>query len=136
MKRKRVAFAPALCACLFGVALGALFHAPAAVAQDGRGSFVMQAVRTPVPPDIDGAIGDDEWRGASRGEDFIQLEPNREAPSPLQTIVFVQYDGENLYVAFEAHDPEPLIGEMTDRDAQLSRELSTGAAIGKIRLLS
>ena len=119
MNRKPVAPVPALCACLCGVVLGALLHAPTARAQDGRGSFVMQAVRTSAPPDIDGTIGRDEWRGASRGEDFIQFQPNRGAPSPLRTIVFVQYDEENLYVAFEAHDPEPLIGERTDRDAPL-----------------
>ena len=99
--------------------LGALLHAPAASAQDGRGSFVMQAVRASAPPDIDGAIGDDERRGASRGEDFIQFQPDRGARSPLQTVVLVQYDAENLYVAFEAHDPEPLMGQMTERDSPL-----------------
>ena len=119
MKRTPVASAPALFTCLLGVVLGALLHAHAASAQDGRGSFVMQAVRAPAPPDIDGAIGDGEWRGASRGEDFIQFQPDRGAPSPLQTIVFVQYDEENLYVAFEAHDPATKMEEMTDRDAPL-----------------
>ena len=33
--------------------------------------------------------------------------------------MLVQYDAENLYVAFEAHDPEPLMGQMTERDSPL-----------------
>ena len=37
----------------------------------------------------------------------------------FQTVVFVLYDDDYLYVAFEAHDPEPLISQMTRRDAQL-----------------
>ena len=104
--------------CLAGVALGALFFAPSARAQDARGTFIMPAAKTPAPPTIDGVIGS-EWRDASRGENFIQFEPNRGDPSPLQTVVYVQYDDEHLYIAFEAHDPEPLMGQMVERDASL-----------------
>ena len=105
--------------CLVGAVLSALLWAPAARAQDARGSFALQAVKAPVAPDIDGVIGDNEWRDASRGEDFIQFQPNLGDPSPLQTVVYVQYDDEYLYVAFEAHDPESLMGQMTERDSPL-----------------
>ena len=81
--------------------------------------FVMDAKRTASAPVIDGEIAADEWQAASRGEDFIQFEPNRGDPSELQTVVLVLYDDQHLYIAFEAHDPEPLMGQMTRRDAQL-----------------
>jgi hypothetical protein len=98
-----------------------LLPAPPAFAQDRppATSFTMQAVKTLIPPRIDGVIEDAEWRGAARGENFIQFEPNRGEPSGLRTVVLVQYDDARLYVAFEAHDPEALIGQMTQRDAQL-----------------
>ena len=98
---------------------------PVAVAAQGFAQpvapqgFTLQAVKTDAPPRIDGMIESSEWGEASRGEDFIQYEPNRGDPSQLPTVVFVLHDDEHLYVAFEAHDPEPLISQMTQRDAQL-----------------
>ena len=80
----------------------------------------MDAKRAVVPPVIDGRIDSGEWQTASRGEDFVQFEPNRGDVAELQTVVYVLYDDEHLYVAFEAHDPEPLMAQMTRRDAQLS----------------
>ena len=82
-------------------------------------SFTMTATRATVPVRIDGVIDTVEWQAASRGGDFIQFEPNRGDPAVFQTVVFVLYDDDHLYVAFEAHDPEPLISQMTRRDAQL-----------------
>ena len=105
--------------CFAVAVLSALLWAPSTRAQDARGAFTLQAVKAPVAPEIDGVIGDNEWRDASRAEDFIQLQPNHGDPSPLQTTVYVQYDDEYLYVAFEAHDPEPLMGQMTERDSPL-----------------
>ena len=112
-------FTPLLYRCIVGAALGALLSAPSARAQEARQTFTMAAMRALVPPAIDGVIGDEEWRIATRGQDFIQYEPNRGEPSLLHTIVYVQYDAERLYVAFEAHDAEPLLGQMTERDAEL-----------------
>ena len=79
----------------------------------------MPAVKAVSPPAIDGVIDADEWRTAARAADFIQFEPNRGEPSHLETAVSVLYDAAHLYVAFEAHDPEPLMGQMTQRDAEL-----------------
>ena len=92
---------------------------PAYAQPDVPQGFTLQAVKTAVPPRIDGVVESGEWDGAARGEDFIQFEPNRGDPARLQTVVFVLYDDEHLYVAFEAYDPEPLMGQMTQRDAQL-----------------
>jgi hypothetical protein len=93
---------------------------PAAVAQDdATGPFTLQAVRAGTTLRIDGVLGTDEWQDAARADAFIQYEPNRGDPSNLITVVMVLYDEEHLYVAFEAHDDEPLMGQMTQRDAQL-----------------
>ena len=100
------------------IAVAVLGAAAAVQAQTAR-PFTISAVKTAFPPVIDGAIGADEWRGAARVADFIQFEPNRGEPSELETEVAVLYDDAHLYVAFVAHDPEPLMGQMTQRDAQL-----------------
>lgn len=81
--------------------------------------FLMQAVRAEAPPLIDGAVTDGEWATAAQGKDFIQFEPTRGEPATLPTTVFVLYDDTHLYVAFEVHDPDPLMSQMTQRDSQL-----------------
>ena len=42
-----------------------------------RRRFVLDARRAVVAPEVDGEIESGEWQAASRGEDFIQFEPNR-----------------------------------------------------------
>ena len=83
------------------------------------GPFTMPAIRAATAPTIDGVIGDDEWQDAARVADFIQFEPTQGQPAEFETEVAVLYDAANLYVAFVAHDPEPLLAQMTQRDAQL-----------------
>lgn len=101
-------------------ALGLLVAAaPASGQSAGRPPFLMHAVRAERPPLIDGAVTEREWAEAAHGEDFIQFEPNRGEPAHQQTVVRVLYDDSHLYVAFEAHDPEPIMSQMTQRDAQL-----------------
>jgi hypothetical protein len=95
--------------------LGALC-ATVASAQPPAGPFTMPAVKTSAPPAIDGTLDGDEWGAATRVADFIQFEPNRGDPAELETAVWVLYDDTQLYIAFEAHDAEPL---MAQRDAQL-----------------
>ena len=105
------------CATWFA-ALIAFGEAPAAQTPAG-GAFTMPAVKAASPPAIDGVIDEDEWRDAARVTDFIQLQPNRGEPSGLETEVAVLYDEAHLYVAFVVHDPEPLMAQMTQRDAPL-----------------
>lgn len=81
--------------------------------------FELPAVRASPPPVIDGAVGDEEWAVAARADHFIQYEPQRGEPSPLRTEALVLYDDRNLYVAFRAHDDEPIVAQLTQRDADL-----------------
>ena len=81
--------------------------------------FTLRAVKAASPPTIDGLFTANEWQDASRATDFIQFEPNRGEPARLQTEVAVLYDETHLYIAFVAHDPEPVMAQMTQRDAEL-----------------
>ncbi|MBQ00143.1 MAG: hypothetical protein CL477_05625 [Acidobacteria bacterium] len=101
------------------VVLAALSETVATAQAQVIGPFTMRAVKTAAPPAIDGVVDTDEWRDAARVADFIQFEPNRGEPSELGTEVAVLYDDTHLYVAFEALDPEPLLAQMTQRDAEL-----------------
>ena len=81
--------------------------------------FMMRAVKTAAAPDIDGVLEADEWRDAARVGDFLQYQPVWGNPAEFATTVFLLYDNTHLYVAFEAHDPDPLISQMTVRDGPL-----------------
>jgi len=104
------------------IVLVALWGTGAPAQAQTTGLFTMPAVKTAAPPHIDGVINADEWRDAARVADFIQFEPNRGEPAELETQVLVLYDEAQLYVAFRAYDPEPLMSQMTQRDAQLWRD--------------
>src|SRR2546422_11702084 len=77
------------------------------------------AVRTAMPPVIDGVIGEDEWKGAAIATGFIQYEPQRGEPSGVRTEAIVLFDAGHLYVAFRVWDGEPITAQLTQRDADL-----------------
>lgn len=67
---------------------------------------------TPVPPTIDGKIGEKEWQAASRATGFIGIEhPKWKGIGGFdrvdaQTTVWATYDATSLYVAFRCAEPE------------------------------
>jgi len=77
------------------------------------------AVRTAMPPVIDGVIGEDEWKGAAMATGFIQYEPRRGEPSGVRTEAIVLFDAGHLYVGFRVWDGEPITAQLTQRDADL-----------------
>src|SRR2546422_11717575 len=77
------------------------------------------AVRTAMPPVIDGVIGEDEWKGAAIATGFIQYEPQRGEPSGVRTEATVLFDAGHLYVAFRVWDGEPLTAQLTQREPDL-----------------
>ena len=109
------------------LALVAAFACPAAAAASPPlppvdSIFRFAAVRAAEAPDIDGLIEEDEWEGAPVLEDFIQFQPERGRPSEFRTEVRVLYDSLGLYVAMRAWDPEPVIAQLTRRDAPLDED--------------
>ncbi|MBM3907311.1 MAG: carbohydrate binding family 9 domain-containing protein [Gemmatimonadetes bacterium] len=71
---------------------------------------------------MDGVVKDDEWKGAPVLGDFVQFQPERGARSKHRTEVRVLYDSTTLYVALRAWDAEPVIAQLTRRDASLDQD--------------
>lgn len=73
-------------------------------AQEARDEYRVSAIRTSVPPVLDGKLDEGVWERAGRLEDFVQQEPDEGAPASEQTDVYVLYDAENLYLGVRAWD--------------------------------
>jgi hypothetical protein len=92
-------------------------------AQDGDGvlrTTVAAAVRTEIPPQIDGSDSDPVWRSAAAFEDFRQFDPRPDSDPSLPTEFRVAYDARNLYVFVRMHDPAPdsIMHALTRRDVR------------------
>ncbi|MCP4725429.1 MAG: carbohydrate binding family 9 domain-containing protein, partial [bacterium] len=72
----------------------------------------------PTPPEIDGKLDDEVWRGVEWGGDFMQRSPY-DGKDPSQDTSFkITYDDDNLYIAYRVHDtdPEKIENQVTRRD--------------------
>lgn len=69
--------------------------------------------------EIDGVLGDGEWADAVQIELDIETNPAENQPAMVKTTVYVVEDGQNLFVAFDARDPNPLAirAYLRDRDS-------------------
>ena len=63
--------------------------------------------RVQAQPRIDGQIDPGEWNQATRIWVNIETNPNNNVPAEVQAQALLMEDGEVLYVAFIALDPEP-----------------------------
>jgi len=79
----------------------------------------MKAVRTDVPPKIDGVLDDPCWRKAVPTSDFVQMDPDEGKLATEQTIVRVLYDDDNLYFGIECLDsrPDKIVARLVPRDS-------------------
>jgi hypothetical protein len=71
------------------------------------------------PPKIDGNLDDSCWNKATKLDGFYKFEPVDGEPSSEETVVFLVYDNENLYVAFQCFDKEKdkIRAHISKRDA-------------------
>ena len=67
----------------------------------------IQIARIEGPVKIDGDLGDDAWQEAATVDIAWQHTPVAGVPAPTRTTVHIMEDGKNLYVGFDAEDPEP-----------------------------
>lgn len=66
---------------------------------------------------IDGIINDPGWSQAAIVDKFYEVDPGDLTPPEVKTKVFITYDQQNLYVAFECFDnPADLRASLRDRD--------------------
>lgn len=66
----------------------------------------IDAVRTFIPPVIDGTLRDEAWHAANVASGFFQHEPHNDRPASYDTEVRVLYDDNALYVAAKMFDPD------------------------------
>ena len=68
---------------------------------------------------VDGVLSGGEWNDALTLELHIETDPAENEPAPVKTTAFLIEDGENLYVAFAADDPNPDVirAYLRDRDS-------------------
>jgi hypothetical protein len=110
-------------AWVLALLLGAAHTAPAS-AQESRQMYLVGAVRTEVPPVIDGRLDEAQWRDAAVIDQFIQQEPNEGAPVSERTEVRILYDENYLYFGIHAFDSDPgaIVATEMRRDSERMME--------------
>jgi hypothetical protein len=75
--------------------------------------------RVSKPVSIDGNLDDDAWRQALQIDLDTETHPGENIPAKVKTIAYLMEDGVNLYVAFDARDPDPskIRAYLRDRDS-------------------
>jgi hypothetical protein len=76
------------------------------------------AIRTTVPPRIDGVLDDPEWNRAIAINSFTQYEPDHHQPESQTSMVFFLYDDEAIYVGALLFDsaPDSILTQLGTRD--------------------
>ena len=79
----------------------------------------IKAVRIETPPNIDGKLDDPCWQKSAKTGELLQFEPERGEPATQRTTIYVGYNANNLYVAFECFktDMDQLAANLTRRDS-------------------
>ena len=79
----------------------------------------IKATRTETPPTIDGKLDDACWQDSAKTGELIQFEPQRGEPATQPTTIYLAYDANKLYVAFECFktDMNNLAANQTRRDS-------------------
>ena len=91
----------------------------AVLAPHGAAATVADLPRSTTEIEIDGVLGDGEWTDAIQVELDIETNPAENGPARVKTTVFLFEDGQNLFVAFDARDPNPaaIRAYLRDRDS-------------------
>ena len=68
--------------------------------------------------EIDGVLLEDAWQAGLQIELDVETDPGENIPAPVRTVAYLLEDGENLYVAIQAFDPDPskIRAYLRDRD--------------------
>ncbi|RYZ56885.1 MAG: hypothetical protein EOO14_11725, partial [Chitinophagaceae bacterium] len=83
----------------------------------------LTAVKSSVPPVIDGKLDDAAWQLAPHAVDFIQHSPNYGIPASLTTTVRILYDDNAVYIAAQLFDNPSLIRkQLTARDGEQQQD--------------
>jgi hypothetical protein len=82
------------------------------------------AVRTPVPPTIDGVLDEPEWKLAKPITDFVQFLPNEGSKPTENTEVRILYDDHALYFGCTMFDSDPskIVARLARRDDEVESD--------------
>jgi hypothetical protein len=97
---------------------GRAFAAPDSIPVPAeRPHYRIPRIESPVK--VDGVLDEAAWERALQIELGVEIDPGKNAPAPVETLVYLAYDHENLYAAFRAHDPDPaaIRATLSDRDS-------------------
>jgi hypothetical protein len=99
------------------LALFLMWAAVPAIAAD-HDAAAPRIPRTAIAPTIDGKLDDAAWRDALVLELAYETRPAENAPAAVRTRVYMTYDADALYIAFDAEDPDPskIRARLRDRD--------------------
>jgi hypothetical protein len=77
-----------------------------------------QIPRVNKQPSINGELGANEWGAATQVELAFNINPGDSTPAPVRTTAYMMEDGEQIYIAFKAYDPNPenILAYIRDRD--------------------
>lgn len=73
----------------------------------GQDNGALRPGRTDNPPEIDGVLDDEAWLTATSVTGFKTFSPDYGLDMSQRTVVYMLYDNENIYFAFECFDNEP-----------------------------
>ncbi|MEW6736832.1 MAG: DUF5916 domain-containing protein [Acidobacteriota bacterium] len=78
----------------------------------------VRIVRIQQPPRIDGVLSSLEWDEAVRLTDSYQISPGNNVPAPEKTTIFLAYDDENFYIAYDcrSNTPDKIRATLARRD--------------------
>ncbi|MGI8668737.1 MAG: DUF5916 domain-containing protein [Aridibacter sp.] len=69
-------------------------------------------------PTIDGRIDEEMWKNAAQFKNFVQTNPGNNIAPSKETIAYMGYDEENLYIAFMCFDePDKIRATVAKRDS-------------------
>lgn len=68
---------------------------------------------------IDGLLDEQAWQDATQIDIDTETRPGENIPARVKTVAYLVEDGENLYIAFDAEDPNPsaIRAYLRDRDS-------------------
>ena len=83
----------------------------------GTETYTFQYAKNPII--VDGVIDEKEWSGAQPVSIRYEVSPRENTPAPVRTDVLLKYDEKNIYIAFQAFDPDvrQIRAQYSDRDS-------------------
>ncbi|KPV96461.1 hypothetical protein AN214_01556 [Pseudoalteromonas sp. P1-9] len=96
--------------------LVAIFLLQVSVSLFAKQNFELKYINQPIV--VDGVLDEAHWQNATFVDLAWEVEPVEGVPASIETHVWMYQDGNNLYVAFKASDPEPgkIRASIRDRD--------------------